>query len=419
MNAPDKYNLSHHLREQLSGEIIAFTRLAGTIAEKRGMRLYLVGGVVRDILLERLNTDLDLAVEGDAIKLAKEIALGLQARLTTHSRFGTATIKLPERSIDLITARTEIYTKPGALPKVTPCSIKEDMARRDFTINAMAISLNPDNYGELYDPFGGMTDADRAEIRILHEKSFTDDATRIWRAIRYEQRLDFHIEPITLLLIERDIDMLKTISGERIRHELELVLKEEEPEKILARAEELGVLEKLNPYIKADKWLAERFSAARDACQTALPHPNLYLALLCYRLIPADAERFISYLRLPKAAAEAIKDTLAIKSRIKELSRDGQSPSVIYNLLSGYCPLAYEASRLAMDSPAALEHIELYESVLRYIHPALNGDDLKKLGVPKGPKMKAILKGLLDAKLDGQTETKFDEENWIKERLKS
>jgi tRNA nucleotidyltransferase (CCA-adding enzyme) len=417
MSANEILNLSHNLREHLSEEIIAFTRLAGETAQKRGMRLYLVGGVVRDLLLERVNTDLDLAVEGDAIKLAEEISLTLQAKLTTHTRFWTATLKLPGRSIDLITARTETYAKPGALPKVTPGSIKEDMARRDFTVNAMAVSLNPDDYGELFDPFGGLADLDGEEIRVLHEKSFRDDATRIWRAIRYEQRLGFHIEPVTLLLIERDINMLKTITGERIRHELELVLKEEEPEKMLERADELGVLEKLNLYLKGDKWVADKFSAARDACQSGLPPPILYLALVCYRLIPADADRLINYLRLPKAAADAIKDTLTIKNKFKELSRPGQSPSVIYNLLYGYCPAAYEANRIAAPSVEALEHIELYESVLKFVRPALNGDDLKKLGVPKGPKMKDLLKELQNARLDGKLENKTEEENWVKERL--
>ncbi len=419
MNTRENIDLSVTIREQLPSEIIAFTKLAGTVAEKRSMRLYLVGGVVRDLLLERINTDLDIAVEGDAIKLAEEISLILQAKITTHPRFMTATLKLENRSVDLITARAETYARPGALPKVTPGNIKDDMARRDFSINAMAISLNPDNYGELFDPFVGRMDLDKGIICVLHDKSFTDDATRMWRAVRYEQRLDLHIEPVTLLLIERDLDMLKTVSGERIRHELDLVLKEEEPEKVFVRAEELGVLEKLNPYLKGDKWLAEKFSAARDKSDTGIPNPNLYLVLLCYRLIPPDAEKMIKYLRLPKAAAEAIRDTQAIKGKIKELSYEGESPSFIYNLLHGYCPVAYEANLMAANSPVAVEHIELYEDVLKYIRPVLTGDDLKKLGVPRGPKMKEFLKNLLDARLNGMVETKADEETWVKERLSS
>lgn len=417
MAEAEKINLALAIKESLSSEVIAFFKIAGAAAEKRGMRLYLVGGVVRDLLLERFNTDLDLAVEGDAVKLAEEIALSLQAKITRHTRFGTATIKWGGRSADFITARAEIYAQPGALPKVTPGTIKDDMARRDFTVNAMAISLNPDNYGELYDPFGGRMDLDREEIRVLHEKSFTDDATRIWRAVRYEQRLDFHIEPMTLLLLKRDIDILKTVSGERIRHELELVLKEEKPEKALCRAGEIGMLENLNPYLKGDDWLVEKFRAARESCESGIPHPNLSLALLCYRLIPEDAERVIKYLRLPKPAAEAIKDTQALKGKIKQLSQEGQSPSVIYELLQGCSAIALDANQLAAASQTAVEHIELYRSVLKNIHPALNGDDLKKLGVPKGPKIKECLKQLQDARLDGIIESKTDEETMVKERL--
>ncbi len=229
MDKQDKINLSSTINDQLSSGIIAFMKMVGTIAEKRGMQLYLVGGVVRDLLLERLNTDLDFVVEGDGIKLAEEIASLIHAKITTHPRFGTATIKWEKRSADFTTARSEIYARPGALPKVTFSSIKDDLARRDFTINAMAVAISPGRFGELIDPFDGRTDLEKNRVCVLHDKSFTDDATRIWRAVRYEQRLDFRIEPVTTLLIERDLNMLKTVSGDRIRHELELVLKEEEP----------------------------------------------------------------------------------------------------------------------------------------------------------------------------------------------
>jgi tRNA nucleotidyltransferase (CCA-adding enzyme) len=212
--------------------------------------------------------------------------------------------------------------------------------------------------------------------------------------------------------------MLKSITGDRIRHELELALKEEEPEKVLARADELGILQMLNPDLKCDAWLAEKFALARDAAKPGANITNLYLALLTCRLSPAEANKLINYLHLPKAGAEAIRDTISIKGKIKELSREGQAPSVIYGLLNGYCPIAYEASLMSVDNPAAVDHIELYESVLKYVRPALTGDDLKKLGVPKGPKMKEVLKRLLDARLDGLAEAKQDEEELVKRWLK-
>jgi tRNA nucleotidyltransferase (CCA-adding enzyme) len=418
MNNSETVNLLLEMRNQFSSEIIAFTRLAGTIAERQGKKLYLVGGAVRDLLLERVSTDIDLSVEGDAIELAEEIGPLLPAKITIHTRFMTATLKRENRVVDFITARAETYARPGALPKVVPGAIKDDMARRDFAMNAMAISLNPDKYGELFDPFGGRLDVDKGEVRVLHEGSFTDDATRIWRAIRYEQRLNFQIDPFTLLLIERDLDMLKTITGDRIRHELELVLGEEEPEKVFARADELGILEMLNPGLKGDAWLAEKFAKARDTAKPEADITNLYLALMAYRLTPAEANKLISDLRLPKAAAEAIKDTIAIKDKFKELSREGQAPSAIYNLLYGYCPVSYQAALLAADDPAATDHIELYESVLKHVRPALTGDDLQRLGVPKGPRLKEGLKRLLDARLDGLAEAKQDEEELVKRWVK-
>jgi tRNA nucleotidyltransferase (CCA-adding enzyme) len=416
MDKQGKLNLSSTINEQLSTGIIAFLKMVGVIAEKRGMQLYLVGGVVRDLLLERLNTDLDMVVEGDGIKLAEEIGALIHAKITTHTRFGTATIKWEKRSADFATARTEIYPRPGALPKVKFSTIKDDLSRRDFTINAMAVAISPTRFGELIDPFDGRTDLEKNRVCVLHDQSFTDDATRIWRAIRYEQRLDFRIEPVTTLLIKRDLDMLKTVSGDRIRHELELVLKEEEPEKALRRADELGVLEMLNPHLKADAWLADRFAAAREYHKMDIPSPYVYMSLLCYRLKEAEAEKLISYLRLPKAAAGAIRDTMAIKENIKELSLDGQSPSIIYKILRGYSPASFEANVIVSGSAPAAENIELYERVLKHVHPALTGDDLKKLGIPRGPKIKETLQKLLEAKLDGLAETKEDEEKRVKER---
>lgn len=286
MCAQEAVNLSLAIKEQLSSETIAFLKMAGDTAEKRGWKLYLVGGVVRDILLERINTDLDIVVEGNAIKLAQEIALKLQVGITTHTRFGTATIKWEKRGADFVTARAETYSRPGALPKITAGTIKDDLARRDFTINAMAVALDPKKFGELTDPFNGRQDLKKEVIRILHQKSFRDDATRIWRAIRYEQRLGFQIEPMTMLLIERDLNMLKTVSGDRIRHELERVLKEEEPEKLLSRADELGVLAKISPHLKADPWLEGTFLEARETCKSEFPKTYSFIWLCSATVLP-------------------------------------------------------------------------------------------------------------------------------------
>ena len=412
MSASKTINLAESMKAQLPADIIDFIRKTGDAAEKLQQRLYLVGGVVRDLLLERRNTDLDMVVEGDAIRLAEKIAALNKAKVTSHPRFGTANLKWANRSADFVSARAETYARPGALPTVRAGTIRNDLARRDFTVNAMAIELNPHRYGELIDPFGGRQDLGKKLVRVLHDKSFADDATRIWRAIRYEQRLGLKIEPMTLLLINRDIAFLITISGDRIRRELELVLKEEMPEKALRRADELGVLAKLCPSLKSDDWLAETFATARE--QSIEPKLQLYLALLCYRLKAKEIEQLIEYLRLTKATARVLRDTLAIKDKTKELATPGLSPSVIYKILHGYNLTAYTANSIGAGSETAAEHIELYLNVLRHVNPTLSGEDLVKLGVPRGPKIKEVSQKLREARLDGKINSKKGEEEMVR-----
>lgn len=411
---PKTINLTDRMQEQLPSDLLDFIKKAGEAAQKHQQRLYLVGGVVRDLLLERSNFDLDIVAEGDAIKLAREMAHLNRAKTTVHPRFGTANLLWAKRSADITTARTETYEKPGALPTVKPGTIVDDIARRDFSINAMAIELNPRHFGEFIDLHSGRRDLKRQVVRVLHDNSFIDDATRIWRAVRYEQRLGFRIEPATLKLLKRNVAMLSTVSGDRIRHELELVLKEEEPENAIKRAGKLGVLNRLHPSLKGDDWLAETFALARERCLPDNPPPNLYLALLAYRLTADETEQLISYLRLTKATAQLLRDTSAIKAKIKELSAPGLAPSLVYDFLHGYSLTALTAGALGAASPTAAEHIELYMNVLRHVNPVLSGDDLKKLGVPEGPKIKDVLQALREARLDGKLDSKEDEEEMVR-----
>jgi tRNA nucleotidyltransferase (CCA-adding enzyme) len=412
---PDNINLAGSIKEQLPEDVIAFIRRAGEVAQKWQQRLYLVGGVVRDLLLERRNLDLDLVVEGDAIKLAQEIAGDKRAQVTAHPRFGTAKLRWSSSSIDVATARAETYARPGALPTVKPGMINDDLYRRDFTINAIAIELNPHHFGDIIDPYGGRQDIDKKLVRVLHDRSFSDDATRIWRAIRYEQRLDFKLEKATLELLKQGTAWLDTISGDRIRHELERVLKEERPEKVLRRADELGVLDRMHPLLKGDDWLTETFTLARERClPDAIPNIQLYLALLCYRLTPEETEKLISYLRLPKETTKTLRETMEIKIKINELSAHGLAPSHIYGLVHSYSTTALTANSLAAGSATAAEHIEIYMNVLRHVNPTLSGEDLKKLGVTEGLKIREILQKLREARLDGRVTSKRDEEAMVK-----
>ena len=412
-------NLSRKIEEQLPAELVTFVRRAGEITARQGQELYLVGGVVRDLLLGETNLDLDLVVEGDAIELAQRLAEINQAKITTHPQFNTAKLQWNRWSVDLATARSETYAKPGALPKVTPSSIASDLFRRDFTINAMAICLSPTRYGELLDPHGGKDDLKHKLIRILHEKSFIDDATRIWRGLRYEQRLDFQLEETTLKLLERDISMLDIISADRIRYELECILGERYPEKVFRRADELKVLPKLHPALKGNGWLAEKFEQARQLSSPDLPSIGLYLALLAYRLTDEEREILISRLRLPKSLAQTLRDTINLKNKIQALATPELAPSRIYYLLHNYSQTAIVANSLAGDLSIACQRIQLFLNKLRYVKPALTGEDLKRMGVAPGPNIREILQQIQRARLDGEIATKQDDEEFVNKWLEA
>ena len=305
----EQINLTEKIKKILPVEAVALIKETAAIAGEKNLPLYLVGGIVRDLMLWHSSADLDLVVEGDATAFAKEFTRKVGGTLTIHKMFNTAKVTRDNLTVDIAMARTETYGKPGALPVVTPGTLKTDLFRRDFTINAMAICLSPDRYGELIDLYRGLKDLNGKAIRILHENSFIDDATRIWRAIRYEQRLGFQIEPGTLRLLKRDVNLLKTVGGYRLRRELELVLKEKEPEKALVRADKLGVLKALHPSIKADEWLVSRFQTARDEGRVT---PDFYLGLLTCRLNEEDLKQITKYLRFSPGQVHIIHEVREI-----------------------------------------------------------------------------------------------------------
>jgi len=410
-------NLSDQIKKRLPTELVHLMEAIGALAAHQDQHLYLVGGAVRDLLLERETFDLDLAVDGDAIALAQLLANTTQGKLTIHTRFKTASLRWKEWRIDLTTIRSETYDQPGALPRVGPGSLADDLLRRDFTINAMAVQLDPGRYGGLVDLYGGREDLERGHIRILHEKSFTDDATRIWRALRYEQRLGFRIEPETLGLLKRDIAMLDTISGDRIRHELELVLKESYPEKVFRRTDELQVLSGLQPCLKGNNWLSEKFEQARQVSSPTPPPASLYLALLTYTLTTEQLERFIVRLKLPRPLAQILRDTCRLKAGIESLAAPDLKPSHVYEVLHDYSPAAITATSLATDSPETSRNIHQYLVRLRYVKQALTGEDLKTMGVTPGPRISEILTRLQAARMDGEASGRQEEAKLVREWL--
>ncbi len=405
-------NLSSHLEKYLPPPVLALVKIAGKEAGEMGLGLYIVGGVVRDLLLGRANLDFDLVVEGDTISLARRLTKDSQAKLTIHSRFGTAKLDYPGFSLDLATARSETYSKPGALPTVKPGDLKDDLIRRDFSINAMALHLNPQRFGELIDLYHGKDDLEHRLIRILHPNSFIDDATRILRAVRYEQRLDFTLEAETEKLLRRDVPMLDTISGDRIRHELELILKEDKPERVLRRAGELGILRQLHSSLKVNDWLSHKLEQARQSYkQTSLP--LLYLCLLIYNLTEMANEKFIPRLNFPKNSAQAMHHTLKLKAQLHSLANSQLKPSDIYQSLHSYTTTAIQVNALASESPIASRHLQLYLTKLRYVKTLVSGEDLKKMGIPAGPRIGEILNTLHKARLNGEVRTRKEEEKFV------
>ena len=366
------------------------------LAEEAELRVFLVGGPVRDALLGMPVLDLDLSVVGDATVLASSLANRLDGNLTVHQRFGTATVNAEEVRIDLVTARSETYESPGALPLVQPGSIDDDLARRDFTINAMALPVSADSTF-VVDPTGGLDDLERRAIKILHSRSFVDDPTRMLRAVRYEQRFGFRIESGTLdsLAAARDSGLMEAVSGDRWRHELERILEEERPGPPLLRAMELGLLEGIHPALTRDDGLRRLASQPAESVRS-----DDWLASLFASLSEAEGEGAIERLRLAGSWAIVARDTISIRGSEAAILGAGKA-SLLARILSGISPEAVSAWTRLTENPQVAATLERFLCELRGARTALSGQELLDMGVPQGPVVGEILGRLREAKLDG------------------
>ncbi len=401
----------------LPADLRPLVRAARDAAAAENARLYVVGGAVRDLLLGRPLVDVDIVVEGDATALARRVARQTGGRMEVHDRFGTAKVVQNGQSLDLVTARTETYARPGALPTVQPGTLAQDLARRDFTINAIALVLTPPNEGGLLDPFGGHTDMESGLVRVLHDDSFIDDATRIFRAVRYEQRLGFAMEPHTEALARRDVRYLGTISGDRVRNEIDLHLREHAPEKGMARLADIGALARVGLPWNDGAWLARKFAQARRAAAPDALLPEIYLGLLTYSMSPEEAAAALRHLNFPRATDQALRDVGPVKAMLVELARPALQTSAAVHMLEGFQPAALQTCAFACDDEAARERLRRYLAEWRYVKSALDGHDLARLGVTQGPRMGQLLKSLRNARLDGQVRSREDEESWVRREL--
>lgn len=404
------------IEASIDGNDLRFWLALRRRALEEPLLVYLVGGPVRDVLLGAPIKDLDFVLEGDAPALARSLADELKGEVVIHSSFGTATVVVEGSRIDMVTARRETYPHAGALPEVSPGTIDDDLARRDFSINALALPFF-EQQPEVIDRHGGLADLVSGVVRILHPRSFIDDPTRILRAVRYEQRFDFHMESETEARLREALAgaCLDAVSGDRLRHELERILEEQDPLPALNRAAELGVLAAIHPSLKNDNALASLQSTglpSADGCP-----PLVYLAALVYHLSPVDVESVISRLNLPSSWAKVARDTIEIRHREAALSADFLSGSQIYNLLEGLSQEALLAvSHLA--EPALVDSkLRQFLDELAEVRPVLNGQDLLEMGVPEGPQVGQILRQLKEARLDRKVITEEDERRLVQQIL--
>jgi len=423
-----KYVLSF-MKERIPSPIIDLLRRIGDVAQELGFLVYVVGGFVRDLFLYRNNEDIDIVVEGNGIEFARIFAERIGARINAYAKFGTAVIIFPDGfKIDVASARMEYYKFPAALPTVEMSSIKLDLYRRDFTINTLAISLNPGKFGQMIDFFGGQRDMKERAVRILHNLSFVEDPTRVFRAIRFEQRFGFTIGKLTAGLIENAVrmDFFKRLSGRRVFSELCHILKEDNPIPALIRLNEFNLLKVIEPTIQFDRKLTTLLDAARNAVTwyDLLYREDAYMKWAVYFLIlirHTDADKTAEICRrfeLPPRHQTIFADRLAAEECLFRMGRKlPVSNSALYGELSVFRTELLLYMMAVTPSDQIRKAISYFVTELKDVAATVSGNDLKQMGFKPSPLYGRVLRALLDEKLDGRVNTREDEIAFIKHFL--
>lgn len=416
----------------LPQEIQDLIHLAGAISLSKGMPVYLIGGFVRDLLLGVKNLDLDMAVEGNGIAFAEELSAKLNAKLIRHRRFGTASVILtPNLKIDIATARKEIYPEAAKLPQVEFGTLKDDLKRRDFTINAMAIDITESNFGGLIDFFDGKKDVTDKTVRILHELSFIDDPTRILRAIRFERRYDFKIEIKTLRFLKDAVKkgMLEKVEPQRLREELILILKEDSPGKQIRRMQQLTGFAFISRGLTGSKI---DYSLLNSVAQELVwfkkehfPRRKLdiwliYFMALIDRVSLKEAKKVCNRFVFSKGEEKRILNYKKLGGKFKKkIRKKGIKPFEIFGLLE---PLSYEEILLVKakyKNPVITGRIEDFLEIYNDIRVCVSGHHLHGLGVIPGPHYKKIFNCVLKAKINGLVKTEEEELCLIKKYIEN
>lgn len=444
---PAKKNLANLLESQLSPTRLALLKTIAAEAHEIRASLYIVGGFVRDLLLKRPGQDFDIVVEGDAISLGRRLCEKFGGRIVTHRRFGTAKWQIDElrqelaaqlghihpldpddlpENLDLISARTEFYEYPTALPTVERSSIKLDLHRRDFTINTMALRLDGKHYGDLYDYWGGLVDLQDRLVRVLHSLSFVDDPTRLLRAVRFEQRFGFTIENRTLQLMIEANTIVRQVSGDRIRHELDLILSEDKAEAMLERLQNLGIFSAIHPDFH---WPEEAAGSLHRLLSTdplpdwgfpdrigSLPvRKGLFYILWLVSLPESVSVEIAVRLRLPSQVQTAVLSVFTLKKEITSFI--GLPPSDVCSLLDHFPIASLYVFCLAKPSADLRTLLETYAEKWRLIQPETTGHTLEKMGIQPGPSYRRILDELRKGWLNGSIQS-IAEEQAVLHRLR-
>lgn len=415
-------NVKGLLRSRLPRHLVTLLEEAGQLADRCDLSLFVVGGCVRDLLLGIENLDMDLVVEGDGIAFARKLGEMMQARVKVHERFGTAIVLLPDGfKLDVATARTEYYEYPTALPTVEQSSIKKDLYRRDFTINALAVRLNGKGFGDVLDFYGGQRDLNDKVVRVLHGLSFVEDPTRVFRAIRFETRFGFHLGRDTAALIDGAVKMnlFHRLSGHRLLEELKLLLGEREPKQSVKRLADLGLLRFIHPKLE---W-SNRLEALLGAIEQAVDwYRLLYLdrtmeVWLVYMmgLLEVLPERAVTEVlkRFPLSEPEATKlkaTRMGCHAVIRQLGkRPPLKPAETYRLLSGLSDEILLGLMAKGKGELVKRQVSAFLTAYQHVKPVVTGVDLKAMGLKPGPQFKKILDRLLDARLNGEVKTESEE----------
>ena len=434
-------NLVAKLESALPADRLALLKIIAGAAREQHAALYVVGGFVRDLILERPSLDFDLVVEGDAIALARLLAARYGGRVTGHSRFGTAKWRLDDhsgsasrskitvaglQSVDLVSARTEFYTHPSALPTVERGSIKLDLHRRDFTINTLALRLDGTHYGELHDYWGGLEDLRTGLVRVLHSLSFVDDPTRILRAVRFEQRFAFRIEERTMQLLLEARSLIERLSGDRIRHELNNILDTAFAPQIMRRLDLLGLLASIHPALDWDDWQYSHIEALQNleigtewgvAGDPHVLRRNLGYILWMIQLTPEQVDPLTKRLKLSAQLTNVILAACALWQDRQKLAHS--SPGQAVARLEDVPALARFALYCATSDAQLKQVLHSFITEWQNIHPTIDGRTLREMGVAPGPVYRRLLGELRSAWLEGRVSTPDQEKAFLQELLVS